>query len=615
MSKLKQAISNYHLDKLIWCLCTIAFCWTDVVDYPHATYNKQLLVWVVLGAFYCYKLGAYQKENKRLSVILTICGVAVLGILVGRRVVGFYYYYNYTIGVLSIVSFLLVGLIIKRCVRVNRMPRITLAGSCFLLLCLSTAWSINTNKYSYLFMVLILLPYACLELSKQEQKDALLGIVDGLCIGFIICQGYAFMFRSYRFDGYEDARYAAYCSDRTWAGMMMLLFFMAYLIKYVLLKKAGANKWYRRLVFVMAAFVVSLLYLTGSRGPVLGMITITAMVIAMLYQNEPWKRGICKWIQSCAVLAVLSFLLFPLAYAGVRYLPNVLNHPDLVDSEGNRLYSFSTVVLKENFLYNNEFNDFVPRAYDAWDSPKNISFAECLEGTLCRIVPGLDDILMPVLADDIFEAKVARSECYYELGCEGYAPEGYLLNKVKYYAWIYNQPLPEKYVELEQNLQSSRGKILLLSNATELSGLKRGDSPETPWFEPGTDFSDIDLRLAIHAWTWRKINLVGHDKDSYAMYPSSWHIVNPHNIFLNVGYYMGGIPMLFMFAAFIIMVIAPLRSYWKTKGLYQAIPALIVIGMTIFGWFETGFGYGNAYSILIYLCAMIWRKDERKVAD
>ena len=122
----------------------------------------------------------------------------------------------------------------------------------------------------------------------------------------------------------------------------------------------------------------------------------------------------------------------------------------------------------------------------------------------------------------------------------------------------------------------------------------------------------MDLRLAIHAWTWGKINLVGHANDSYAMYPSSWHIVNPHNIFLNVGYYMGGVPMLFMFAAFIILIVTSLSSYWKTKELYQAVPALIIIGMTIFGWFETGFGYGNSYSILIYLCAMIWKKDERK---
>ncbi len=639
MKKIWDYLKTIHVERWVWCIAIAMFCWTDVSDYHHMVNNKKLCVWIVLGLYYAYKLGGLKRENRILTIAGLLAGGGFCTFLIKQNVFSSYIYYNYTIGMLGVVLILQYGLLIKKFIRERKRPEFSVVTILFLLMLLFTQASPMSEKNAYGVMFFVLLPYACMELSEQRRRDIFRGMIDGLCLGFVICQGYTFLYRPYVITG-NGSRFKSFRDYCTAAGVSYMQFYIGFLLKYVILFEEDHRKWPRILCFWLAGFTLSLMYLTGGRSPVLGSMAVTAVAIAWCYRNHFWRHRWELWIFKCMAIGVLSLALFPVAYAGTRYLPTIINNPDLQDSEGNRINSFATVHLKQKFLYNEEWGFWSVKAGDPVDSVKYITFPECVGDTLCRVIPGLDSILMPIIGDDIFEDKVARATFLLE---EGKISAYGACELVRDYCALYGQEIPEYYREyfemFGEDLYAASdialkpaGKVVSgnVTNRKDLgtfSGLLRvhaadeekveektpgrGDSIETGWFDPEEGYSSMQLRNAIHLYTLGKLNLFGHERLSFAMYylkGDEIYAGNTHNIYLQMGYDYGVPAMLLMAALFVLLGLEAWTESKKQGGAYL-LPLMLVLGLSIFGWFECGFGCGNGISTCIFVSAVLWRNE------
>ena len=465
-------------------------------------------------------------------------------------------------------------------------------------------------------------------------------MVDGLCLGFIICQAYTFMYRPY-FITSNGSRFKSYRDYCTSAGVSYLQFYIGCLFRFAIWFREGNRTWLRKIFFLLSAFALSLMYMTGGRMPFAGALSVTAAVFAWLYSTFQGKHRLALWGMKCAWIMILSFALFPVAYAGTRYLPTIINKPDLQDSEGNRINSFATVHLKQKFLYNEEWSYWAIMEGDPKDSVKYITFEECLCDTLCRVVPFIDDLFFPNLSKDAFDDKLTRLE--YLLENEEITDLGFC-ESLLIYCNTYGQQVPARYNELieeKQALFELRNSVFeelkpgFQDKTNEIPSLflrayafhqeqdegsaienwvpGRGDTPNTAWFESEGSYTAMQLRMAIHQYTWKKLNLFGHERKSFEMYyvkGEEYYIGNPHNIFLIVGYDYGVPAMLLMVSMFGVLLWQSWKQSRKKGEAAYLLPAMLVLGFSIYGWFEGGFNTDNSYTILILLSAVLWQNDK-----
>lgn len=452
MTRVTRFFKEYHIERLVWCLFVAAFCWTDVADFHHMTYNKQLCLWVVLGGYYLFKQRFFQKENKGMIMLCFAAASVVSIFLIGTNFFSGYYFYNYTISAWLFIAIPQYVALLDRIRKEKKLPGLSVTAIVMFLMFAWTWLSANENKVSYLCMFLILFPYACMDFKEQQRKDIWLGMIDGICLGFFICQGYTFLFKQYTMGtGY---RFKGYRSVIAYGGMSYMLFYIGFFMKYILYTEEKAKKWKRISTFFLAAFCVSLLYLTGSRSAAIGVGLSTAVLALWLYRKEHWKALAVRWTVKCASMAILSVLLFPAAYAGTSYLPRILQHPDLQDSIGNRLYSFAHVALKQTYLYDGEWSAWSVKANEPRNSHKYIGFYECLDETICRVIPGLDDLLMPLIKDKVFEQKAMHYLYAYE---EGYISLGSVQDYLQIFAVQYQQDkIPDYMLDFIQDITEQR---------------------------------------------------------------------------------------------------------------------------------------------------------------
>lgn len=622
MKKLTELMKKYSMERLVWCIIIAAFCWTDVADYHHMRYNKMLVVWIALGAYYVFKLGAFKRGNRLITAICGLIGCAIYRFFVSTYFFAGYIYYNYTFGVMAIILLIQYGIIIRDIIKNRKLPKVSLITGLFLLMMMYMQFSPLIDKRNYLVMFIILLPYVCMNFEEKERQNIFKGMIDGLCLGFIICQGYAFLLRPY-FPTENGSRWKFYRNYCTYAGMSYLQFYLGFLLKYLILKKENASKWYAMVCFIIATFALSLMYMTGGRGPLLGAMAATAVLVAWIYRGLPWKTVLVRWFCKCACIGVLSLALFPVAYAGTRYIPTVINDPDLQDSEGNRARSFATKVLYQAFLHNGEWSKRAVKTDEPRDSIKYITFYECVGDTLCRVVPGLSNILYPMIGDEVIETKAARLQYFHEMG---YVTSLEALEEIEEYCGIYEQELPDYFkaiamVEAEQieeakQEQEQPGEDIhreFFEEALGEKGIGRGDDQNYGWFGEGEQYSDMQLRMAVHMHTFGKLNLTGHSKFTFRMYyetGNKQYLGNSHNTFLQVGYDYGYPTMILLAAWFILLMVGSLKKGFKQGEPCCLLPAALVIAISVFGWFEAVFASDFSYCVLIMLCAIFWKKND-----
>lgn len=634
-SKVLDKTQKYSLERLVWCLITIGFCWTEVQNYHRYVFWQQMYLMAGLGLFYCIKLGCFSKYKRVMCTGLSIFGIGLTIYLVKINFFATYRYLNMPIGILTTVLLNLFALVLWDTIQTRHISIAIGPAVVLSLMMIVMQTSIYDYKRFYLYLLIGFLPFIFMEKGRQTRSSVLNGIIDGLCIGFFVIQGYAWMHRPYNF---SQIRYTGISNACTEMSLIYLVYFAAWIIRYVQNARKKPNVWNvigRVFCWFMATFVMALEYLTGSRSAVLAMILMTVIATAvrhMYIQQKWWKNliGFVLWPINCVCVGVISLALFPTAYASVRYLPAYFNAPDYVDSVGYRLHSRPIEKWGENFGWDFEYDEYAVKEGDGMDNPKYASFAESASSNLGRIIPEADSYLEKVLSEELIDAKLKRVAYYYE---EGVYEEDKYNYFMEYYPWLYGQQkdveeseqgifkiyrtvmeklLSSCVLDEEGNIfvqfwetvfEKCFSDVVLRSDAQaddEIFALEdivfigeRGDSSENPWYSdeeyPGNGMA---LRNAIHQYAISKLNNTGHKEGSFEMWVTSDNAQpHAHNIFLIMGYDFGIPTMLLMILLFVSLAVTALYNIIRFGKTEYLLPLLLIVALTIFGWFESGFNY------------------------
>ena len=640
-SQLIEKAQSYTLERLVWCVAAVFMCWTQVQNYHEYIFWQQIYIMSAVGIFYCLKLGAFQKGKRLLCGVATACGIGLTIYFVKINFYASYYYLDMPLGIFITVLLNLYILVIYDAVKERRFPfEVSPSILLFFLLILKQT-SIYDYKRFYLYILLSLLPLIMMKKSERACASVLKGMLDGICIGFFVIQGYAWKHRPYN---YSDIRYTGISNSCTTMSRIYLSYFAAWMIQYVQLarKKWGIwNGMLRVFSWLTATFILSLEYLTGSRSAVLAMILMTVIAMAVRYirLKDAWWKWIGKavlWIVNCACVGLVSLALFPTAYASVRYLPAYYNQPDYINYTGYRMLSRPIQVWGEYFFPDNEYNEFSVMENEAVDSVKYATFEESVEHNLGRIIPGAGAFLERVLASDLLYSGRTRAEYYYEQGIYTQAQFDEQMWYVEYWygsKGSSDDNVTEDELETDNKITQVYSKLLekilsslvlridaedMAPNSMEvLPSGSRGDSSEYPWYtEEEYPGNGMGLRMAIHEYAISKLNNEGHKEGSFRMWVTSWNQQpHAHNIFLIAGYNFGIPTMIMMILLFIMVFLVAIYNVIRFGKIEYLLPALLIAGMTVFGWFESGFTYKSEMMVWIFLCTIftnVYKKDERK---
>lgn len=627
--KILQKVAEYSLDRLVWCIATIALCWTEVQNYHEYIFMLRMYILSGVGAFYCLKLGAFSKGKRLLCGVTTLVGACASVYMVVTNFYATYKYLNLPLGIFLTVLANLYALVIHKAIKKRSIPWKIGPSFVLVLMLLFQQTSVYDYKQFYLYMLISLLPFIMMKKGYRTRSCVLNGMLDGFCIGFFLIQGYAWMHRPYN---YNDIRYTGIANACTVMSRIYLAYFTAWIIRYTQIaqrKLTVYNGIMRVFAWFMAAFVLALEYLTGSRSAVLAMILVTMIAVAARYLCVPESRReyglkLVKWGINCAGIGVVSLLLFPIAYKSVRYLPAYFNDPVYVDSIGYR--SDSIVIQKwgETFGWNYEYDDYTVKRDEDKNSPSYATFPESVTYSLGRIIPGAEALLEKLLAEELLESSLKRADYYFDQGI--YTQRQYDLNKAYWsrrYAPAENGAgeSGSKLMQVYRGILQKVLEILVLrADAEELAlppldeedileiqmNTNRGETENNPWYTdeefPGNGMA---LRRAIHKYAISKLNFKGHPDGSFEMWiKADDKQPHAHNIFLIMGYDFGVPSMLLMIILFGVTFWAAMRNVLRFGKVEYLLPALLIAGMTVFGWFESGFDYKTGSMMWILLCTI-----------
>lgn len=625
-----EKLAAYTLDRLVWCLAAIGLCWCEVQNYHEYIFYQKMYIMVGVGAFYCWKLGCFTKGKRLWCGIATAIGAAFTAYAVGSNLYNTYYYLNWPIGLLATVTLNLYVLVIYDCIKERRFPFSFNPSMVLILMVIAQQFSVYDYRRYYLYMLLGLLPYIMMKKGVRTRSCMLNGMMDGMCIGFFLVQGYAWMHRPYN---YSAIRYTAFSNDKTTAARVYLAYYAVWIIRYAQIAGKKINIWNilgRVFTWFMAAFVLALVYLTGSRSAVLAIMAMTAIAVAVRYYRpkDKWYKRLGKcglWLTNCICVGLVSLALFPTAYASVRYLPAYFNEPDYYDSIGYRLLSKPIQEWGENFGWNFEYDEFAVKKDEPEDSVRYPTFEEAVHYTLGRVVPDLDESIIEKIGEEIFESELERTEVYYQ---KEYWRIGYYKWRISHFQelCLENSNEDESVVakEIGENKKHSVVVIykdvldwllsrlvlhieaMVNSSNENLASYVRGDSSGLPLYSveeyPG---NGIKMRAEIHKYAISKLNMEGHMAGSFQI----WILSNAsqphaHNIFLITGYDFGIPTMLLKFLLFIVTLISGIYNMIRFHRVEYLFPILLISGMTVFGWFESGFHYKSGMFVWIILCVI-----------
>lgn len=633
-NKVLEKAQAYSLDRLVWCIATIALCWTEVQNYHRYIFWQQMWIMAGLGIFYCLKLGYFAKGKRIMCTVITAFGVWLTVQMVQNNFFYNYYYLNLPMGVLATVLMNFYALVIWEAVKERRFP-ISLGPSLLLILWIVVKQSsVYDYRQFYLYMLIGLLPFMMMKKGIRTRSCVLNGILDGLCIGFFVIQGYAWMHRPY---SYVFVRYMGIANSTTTMSRIYLAYFAAWIIRYVQAARSKANFFnvvFRVFAWLMAAFVLAMVYMTGSRSAVLAIILMVVLAVGVRYirHKEKWWKNIIKfvlWPINCACIGIVSLALVPVAYQSIRYLPAYFNEPDYVDAVGYRWLSKPVQEWGEPYGWNFEYDEYAIKKNEAPDSPRYPTFAETVSHNLGRIIPWAEVYLEDMLGDELLESMLERAEYYLEQGI--YTQEQYEA-QVIYWNSVYGPKAEEDVAETEDSFLDSDNAVIttyktivetLLSTLVLRTDAEEivedmavpdvpqiigdpGDSSENPLYSaenyPGNGMA---LRAAIHQYAISKLNNEGHADGSFGVWVTSDNKQpHAHNIFLIEGYNFGIPSMILMALLFAVTAVVALYNAIRFGKAEYLLPVLLIAGITVFGWFETGFSYKTGIMAWVVLCVI-----------
>ncbi|MCD8067912.1 MAG: hypothetical protein LUE87_03310, partial [Lachnospiraceae bacterium] len=156
----------------------------------------------------------------------------------------------------------------------------------------------------------------------------------------------------------------------------------------------------------------------------------------------------------------------------------------------------------------------------------------------------------------------------------------------------------------------------------EIDEETKGESELNPYFVNIYEASSMEVRNAIHKFAIERLNWTGHEYGEFQFYEGYAYTMeltvlpHAHNVFLIMGYNYGIPAMIAFIAMFAAAVTSSVRAYLRTKRLEELVPAMMIIGMSIFGMFEIAFDflYDNAYTLMILFCVVGLRIEKGAIS-
>ncbi len=400
--------------------------------------------------------------------------------------------------------------------------------------------------------------YYLAPVSKNELKEMIKGIADGIIISFFWVQIRAFLYRPYDF----DERYYGHFTNPNVNGMFYLYSLSGILTRWwISLTSLDKHNLKNRLTeffyFVLSVSVLDFINYTGAIGAFLAA-TLMFFAFLLIKAIRDDKRKMFKFLTRGFLIILIFLVLFYPVYACMRYIPALRHHP----------------------VWYRDYSEYKVHSWDPIDSCKYISFERALNGC--------------VFSRIIWKFRV--------------------FNGTESSAEYQEDDIEMKIASLD--LPVSIVRTIMVSNAVVTQ-----DYPGGTWVyeyddgvEPGTDSDhsallnygvngNFDIRVFIWKYFFERMNLLGHEELNVGVFVGNYW-GHAHNAFIQIAYLFGipaGVFFLMMVGFGIIRsFISLIKSDLKDTVLY-IFPLVFFIGYLCYGMCECPALTGEAMFTILFL--------------
>lgn len=589
--------------RIFWTLCVLFFCIADQ-RLGSATGESQLVftncavIALALMALAHYPLRSFRKPAYYVWGSLSLACGAVLFAIGCRKTA---YPGNFSTMILLVIVFgfwllrTLDALFVEKVRPVMNKWGLLLFALFFCL----TLISRYDNHLSPIFLLAFGLFYLT-AFTAKEQQALLNALIDGILLGFFLIQGLALVFRPY-----DTIRYMGMYANPNMNALLYQAAFCAFLARFCLFEFSApafsssqerclftVKKWG---CFLLACCMWSLVLFTMCRSALLGM-GAAAFVALLWCAVRHSRRKLLHGIRYIGLMLLLTAVCFPAVYGFVRYIPPLFHHP---------------------VYFYNDYSEERVHSWDAWDSPKYISWEAVLQENFSRL---MDLFPSSWISDTSADTPVNPSSGTLPVDISADTPVEPSPDTLPgdLSADTPVNPSPDT---LPGDLSADISVEALTAQIPAAGTPKTDTLPEQmiyPEMQQQEEFKSTSARLSIYRHYLGALNIMGHkEQDNGIQLTEDYLAPHAHNLFLqyafNYGLPAGLLFLCFIASSGILLLIAVFRSGAKKSMPIAAlkIVALLPFAATAaFGMTEMMWRFGMLSNLLLFLLPFFaWTSD------
>lgn len=217
---------------------------------------------------------------------------------------------------------------------------------------------ISVNRFIWPLWFLVMFGSLYLApLRKGEMEEIIVGISNGIIIGFFWIQSRAFLYRPYD----VDHRYYGHYTNPNVNAMFYLYTYIAWLVRLTAFRIRNSRKMYA-FTFLMASSMWVFEFFTGCRTAWLAFAFVTFMY--WYAESCACDKRLRIFFTRIILMGLIAMLTFVPVFACMRYIPALRHHP---------------------IWYQAEYSDDRVMSWDPIDSPKYQTLKSAVYGNLGRL--------------------------------------------------------------------------------------------------------------------------------------------------------------------------------------------------------------------------------------
>lgn len=397
----------------------------------------------------------------------------------------------------------------------------------------------------------------------EKRKSELLGIINGIIMGFAVIQGHAFVLRPY-----DENRYLGLYRNSNINAMFYLVVMVALLAMIYFLVENKASRWKRIIVLFLICCDFSLGLLAGSRTiiAIMSLLMVVCglnVIFRLHFFEKKTLKHVAFVIGELVIVAVAGLII---SFSAVRYLPPVFHHP---------------------IWYYGEYSEAKVHSFDPINSDKYCNPWMTTFGILRRF--------------DFNEMKVASTK-----DLEKYSEDqnGNVVVRVRNYNSDGTVSIEETYDIHVAAIKERDGQRVLSYE----DGIEPGMNSEHPAFVSENYSSLISkflrIRSHIFRYYWSESSLWGSGSEWNARWITPTDVYDhAHNNVIEIAYCFGYISAMIYLAEFVavaIILIAGKKGKCSVSS-YEIFDGLMMISIFFLGITEcTSFGFYFIWWMFFY---------------